>query len=175
MAENEYLDSSKARCWQFVAQAIRDGERPEIVADRIERCLHSTLKQIRRDLPLGELIRALDESDKLHDLYDQIDGAQDVKDFLVEAADMDANLTQKLESFLQKSLDNCLYDIPWLVADETGDVSITEARNLIKSACSMIHPEIERIAKKLAENPDRDPQDRTKAMLTESLLSGFRE
>lgn len=187
MAENEYLDSSKARRWQSVAQAIRDGASAEDVADRIENCLHNTLLQIRKDLPLGELIRSLNDPHKLRDLCDQIDGAHDVNYFLIEASDLAADTPHQVQVFLEKSLENCLYDIPWLVNDGTGDVSVTVARNIISSARSLVQPEIERIAKKFSDNPDWHPrrssrrhnsvgqEDKTKAMLAESLLAGFRK
>jgi len=187
VAENEYLDASKARRWQSVAQAIRDGSSSEDVADRIEECLHKTLRQIRKDLPLGELIRSLDDPERLREICDQITGAHDVKYFLREAANMDAELPHKLEAFVENSLDNCLHDVPWLVSDGTGDFSVTEARNVIGSARSSLQPEIERIVKKLSENPDWHPrrpsrrnksgsrEDKTKAMLAESLLAGFRK
>lgn len=187
MAENEYLDSSKVRRWQSVAQAIRDGDSSEDVADRIEDCMHKTLRQIRKDLPLDELIRSLDDPERIRGVCDQIDRAHDVKYFLIEAAQMDASLHNKLEAFLETSLDNCLYDIPWLVSDGTNDGSVTKARGIIMTARNIVQPEIERVAKKLAKNPDWHPRrsshrknsgqrgDRTKSMLSESLLSGFRK
>ena len=186
MAENEYLDSTKARRWQSVAQAIGDGGSVEDVADRIEDCLHKTLRRIRKDVPLGEIISAFDDPVRLNEVFDQINGAHDVKDFLNEAASMDAvNRMQRLEAFLDKSLNNCLYDIPWLVSDGMGNVSITEARNVLGTARLKVQPEIRRIAKKLAENPNWNFRrsshrpvsstsvDKTKSMLSESLLAGF--
>jgi len=76
----------------------------------------------------------------------------------MEAANMDAELPQKLEAFVENSLDNCLYDIPWLASDGTGDFSVTEVRNAIGTAGNSLQPEIERIAKKLSENPDWHPR-----------------
>ena len=187
VAENEYLDSSKARRWQSVVQAIRDGGSTDDVADRIEECLHKTLRQIRKDLPLGELVRSLDDPEKLRGECDQIIGAHDVKYFLMEAANMDAELPQKLEAFVENSIDNCLHDIPWLASDGTGNFSVTVVRNAIGTARNSLQPEIERIAKKLSENPDWSArrlsrrhnsgirEDKTKSMLSESLLAGFRK
>ena len=51
MAENEYLDSKKARRWQAVANAIRENididEITELVLDKF----YKTLRSIRKDLP----------------------------------------------------------------------------------------------------------------------------
>lgn len=185
MAENEYLDSSKARRWRSVAQAIRDDCSADEVANRIEKCLHKTLRQIRKDLPLGNLIRSIHDSESLRNQCDQIDGAHDVKYFLAEASAMEADNREQVQAFIEKSLDNCLYDIPSLVADDV--TSVSEARNVISNARSRIQPEIRRLAEKFSENPDWQPrrssrrrsgtsqEDHTKAMLSESLLSGFRK
>lgn len=129
VAENEYLDASKARRWQSFAQAIRDGSSDSEVAERIEDCLYKTIRQIRRDLPLEDLVRHLNDPEQLRAMCHQIDGAHDVKYFLIEAADQDADLQGKLSYFLNQSLENCLYDVPYLVADSGGNVSITDARN----------------------------------------------
>lgn len=158
MAESEYLDSSKARRWQSVAQAIRDGRPAEDVAFQIKKCLHKTLRQIRKDLPLGDLIRSLHDPDSLRNQCDQIDGAHDVKYFLGEAAATQADPKQQVQTFVEKSLDNCLYDIPWMVADGTGELSVSEARSVISSARSEVQREIERIAEKLSKNSDWQPR-----------------
>jgi len=65
MAENEYLDSTKARRWYSVVQAIRHGGSVEDVADRVEECFFKTLRQIRKVLPFGEMIRAMEDPDEL--------------------------------------------------------------------------------------------------------------
>ena len=59
MAENEYLDSTKARRWHSVVQVIRGGGSVEEVADSVEECVFKTLRQIRKDLPLADMIRAM--------------------------------------------------------------------------------------------------------------------
>lgn len=117
----------------------------------------------------------------------QIDGAHDVKYFLIEAADQDIDLQGKLSYFLNQSLENCLYDVPYLVADSGGNVSITDARNTVRNAGRSLQAEIQRIAAKLAENPGWIPRranrrdkpvakvDTTEKMLGESLLAGFRK
>ena len=120
-------------------------------------------------------------------MCDNIDGAHDVKYLLIEAAELNAELPECLSHFLSQSLENCLYDVPWSVACSTGEISVTEARSIVRRAKRDLQPEIERIAQKLAENPDwlprraggryksRHQADRTEAMLGESLLAGFRK
>ncbi|MEZ5943969.1 MAG: hypothetical protein R3C18_21440 [Planctomycetaceae bacterium] len=153
----------------------------------IEKCFYKTIRQIRKDLPLEDLIRCLDDSEQIRAKCHQIDGAYDVKYFLTEAADQEANLHGKLSYFLNQSLKNCLYDVPYLVADSSGNVSITEARSTLRIAEDSLRSETERIAAKLAENPSWIPRrasqrenlvakvDTTEKMLGESLLAGFRK
>jgi hypothetical protein len=60
MAENEYLNSKEARRWQSVVQAIREGFSFDEVAGRVENCFFKTLRQIQKELPFADMIRALD-------------------------------------------------------------------------------------------------------------------
>ena len=187
MAENEYLDASKARRWQSVAQAIRIGSSVSEVADRIADCLYKTLRQVRKDLPLAELIGCLDSPERLREMCQHIDGAHDVKYFLIEAAVQNTEAQEKLSNFLGQSLENCLYDVPYLAAESAGNVNITEARSIVRNAANSLHGKIQRIAERLTENPSWIPRrasrrdravaivDTTPTMLGESLLAGFRK
>ena len=65
MAENEYLDSSKARRWQSVAQVIWESGSLDEVADRVEDCFYKTLRQIHKELPFAEMIEALESPEDL--------------------------------------------------------------------------------------------------------------
>lgn len=187
MAENEYLDASKARRWQSVAQAIRERASDSEIAEKIVDCLYKTLRQIRKDLPLEKLVRHLLDPEQLRAMCHQVDGAHDVKYFLIEAADQDTDLLGKLSHFLSRSLENCLYDVPYLVSESADNVNITEARGIVRSAGSNLKSEIQRIAAKLADDPGWIPRrasrrdkpvakvDTTERMLGESLLAGFRK
>lgn len=187
MAENEYLDASKARRWQSVVHAIREGSSDLEVAERIKDCLYKIIRQIRKDMPLEELIGRLNDPEQLRTMCHQIPGAHDVKFFLIEAAEQDADMQGKLSYFLNQSLENCLYDVPYLVAESAGNVSITDARSIVRSAGSSLQSEIQRIAAKLAKNPSWIPRrairrdkpvakvDTTEKMLRESLLPGLRK
>ncbi len=187
VAENEYLDSTKARRWQSVAQAICDYGSVEEVTDKMADCLYKTLRQIQKDLPLKDLIQSLGDPEQLRGLCEQIDGAHDVKDFLIDAAGQDGDLEDKLSHFIDQSLENCLYDVPYLVAKSSSEISTTQARSIVRSAAHSLKPVIERLARQLAENPTSklrrtghrkppgDKADKTEKMLGESLLAGFRK
>lgn len=187
MAENEYLDASKARRWQSVAQAIQDGSSISEVAERIEDCVYKTFRLIRNDLPFADLVKSLGNPEQLRELCNQFDGAHDVKDFLIEAAALNTDLRGKLLHFISQSLDCCLFDVPYLVVESAEKVSVTEARNIVQAAKIGLHSTIQRIADRLAENPGWIPQragrrdrpvskvDTTERMLGESLLIGFRK
>ena len=187
MAENEYLDSSKARRWYSVVQAIRDGCSVDEVADRIEECLFKTLRQIRKDLPFAEMIRAMDDPDELTRVCQSVDGGSDVKDFLMQAALEKASRSEQLKQFLKYALGNCLYDLPWMAAIFDDSINITQVRAMLAEAPSHLSDEIQRVANKFAENPDWVPRragrgqptlsqdDRTRNMLGQSLVAGFKK
>jgi hypothetical protein len=186
MAENEYLDSSKARRWQSVAQAIRDGCSDEEIADRIQECFYKTLRAIAKDLPLSDMFAAAaHDPAELARMCDGIKGGHDVKDFLLQAAQTRFGTETMLETFLNDSLNNCLYDVPYLAAELDGGITISEARAAVQSAAGSLRSDIQRMALKLAENPswnfrrignrrsENSQRDRTKEMLGESLIAGF--
>ena len=188
MAENEYLDSSIARRWQSVAQAIRDGCSVEEITDHVEDCFYKTLRAIAKDLPLSKMIAAAaDDPDELARLCDEIEGGLDVKDFLHRAATTCFETEGMLETFLVDALNNCLFDVPYIAADLDGGISISQARSVVQSAASSLRPDIQRIARKLAENPEwtfrrnggrrsvDSQRDRTRKMLGESLIAGFKK
>ncbi len=108
MAENEYLDSSKARRWLSVAQAIRDECSDEEIADRIQECFYKTLRAIAKDLPLSDMFAAAaHDPAELARMCDGIKGGHDVKDFLLQAAQTRFGTETMLETFLNDSLNNC--------------------------------------------------------------------
>lgn len=185
MAENEYLDSRKARRWSAVAEAVRNrcqtGEISKLVLDRFRK----TLRNIAKDVPLEEWIAAIGDPSELERAFDAVDGAVDVKDLLLRAAAKGGEPEQVVERFLNQALENCLYDIPYIAADLDGGVNLSEARRTLNEVRGGISPEIQRMAKKFADNPawlprspseksDAPKQDQTVKMLGESLIAGFR-
>lgn len=188
MAENEYLDSSQARRWQSVALAIRDGCSVEEITDRVEDCFYKTLRAIAKDLPLSEMIAAAaHDPSELARVCDEIEGGHDVKDFLLQASMTCFETENMVETFLVDALNNCLYDVPYIAAELDGGISISQARSVVQSAAGSLRPDIQRMARKLAENPEWNfrrsgsrrsedtRRDRTKEMLRESLIAGFRK
>jgi hypothetical protein len=185
MAENEYLDSRKARRWSAVAEAVRNrrsmGEIGSLVLDRFGK----TLRNVAKDVPLAEWIANADDPSGLVRSFDSVEGATDVKDLLLQASVQGGERQQVLERFLHQALENCLYDIPYIAADLDRNVNLTESRRTLSEARRSISPEIQRMAMKLADNPTwlpRSPsdksgtpkQDQTVTMLGESLIAGFR-
>lgn len=187
MAENEYLDSSKARRWQSVVEGVRDGLDLDELARRVLDRFYKTLANIRKDLPFAELVDALNDYPTLSRLCDEIQGASDVKDFLLQAALQNDEPAEILERFLTDALNNCLYDIPHLAAEHSSELNLSDARRKMDAARSQLAPELRRIATKLSENPScklrrkgaskatNSRTDGTKAMLSESLIAGFRK
>jgi len=185
MAENEYLDSRKARRWSAVAEAVRNrysiGETGVLILDRFRK----TLRSIAKDVPLAEWIAAVDAPSELRRSFDSVEGAADVKDLLFQATIEGGEREQVIGRFLNLALENCLYDIPYIAADLGGNANLSEARRNLNDARRSILPEIQRMAKKLADNPswlprrpndksDAPKQDQTVKMLTESLIAGYR-
>lgn len=186
MAENEYLDSTKARRWHSVAEGIRDGCDSNELTDRTRDRLYMTLKSIRKDLPFADLLATAGDPQKLSRVCEAIEGASDVKDILLEAAVEGGTLREVLERFLSRALHNCLYDVPYLAAELGENVNISLARQQMQSVQLSLAPEVHWIATKLSENPSWRPQrprgnsaaksqtDHTRSMLNESLIAGFR-
>ena len=184
MAENEYLDSSKSRRWHAVAKAICSGASTEDIADSIYQCLCKTLRQIGREIPLASLIRAAPDMEAFDQVCAGIEGADTVKDFLRQAFVEHVDREGAMRQFLEFSLENCLYDVPWLTQKIDGELSISETRRRLNAARSQLAPKFNRMAKKFAANPDLKPrcvgdqrkrsgtQSATEKMLSESLISG---
>lgn len=187
MAENEYLDSSKGLRWRSVVQAIQDGCSIGEFTERVEECLFKTLRQIRKDLPFAKMVRAMDNPDELSRVCQSVYGGMDVKHFIEQAALEGASRPEQLKHFLDNTLGNCLYDIPYMAATCDGSINMTQVRAMSNEVRSNLSEELQRVADKLAENPDWVPRrtrrgqpalskdDRTKKMLNESLLAGFRK
>ncbi|MFN6108219.1 MAG: hypothetical protein ACK5EA_27675, partial [Planctomycetaceae bacterium] len=116
MAENEYLDATQARLWQSSVQAIRERASHSEIAERSIECLQTTVRQIRKELPFAQLVSNLNDPPLLRTMCHQIPGFRDVKDFLIEASDQPTDWRGKITHFLNRVLDNCLYDVPSLVA-----------------------------------------------------------
>ncbi len=188
MAENEYLDSTKAQRWLSVADAIRDGCDVDVLTEKVRAAFYKTIQKTGQEIPLSELISLMSDHAKLRQRCDEIDGASDVKSFLVEAALANDNRPDALNRFLNDALQNCLYDIPYLAAKRGCDVNVSEARRKTEEAHLRMIPEPRRMASKFDENPswklrkprdlhvDKCPVDNTKVMLNQSLLiAGYRK
>jgi hypothetical protein len=186
MAENEYLDSSKPRRWHAVAEAICRGSDTDEIADLIHDCFCKTLRQISREVPLGSLIKTARDSEAFDQVCAGSEGAGTVKDFLRQAFSKPGDQEGAMRRFLELSLDNCLYDIPWSAQKIDGEISISETRRRLNAAKSQLALKLDRMAKKFAANPDwmprrvaspknnLDDKSRTQQMLDESLIAGFK-
>ena len=188
MAENEYLDSSIGRRWQPVAQAIQEGLSWDEIADRLEDSFCKTLREIQKELPLGEMIRAMDDPNEFKRVCMQVVGGDDVKDFLKQAVLENTGRQEQLEAFLMKAIDNCMYDIPYMATEIDGDISFKEVRSVLTNIRNnRLSEEIKRIASKFVDNPDYIPRrksrgkrtlskrERTRHMLDESLLARMKK
>jgi hypothetical protein len=152
-----------------VARAIREGRSVDEVADRVENCLYKTLRQIHKELPFADMIRALDSPDDLAKVLQNVAGGTDVKEFLMQAAALERiSRSGKLERFLGDALNNCLYDIPYMATDADRSRSITEVRRILAAVPNRLSENIQRLASRLAENPDKVPPRRRRGGVTQS-------
>ena len=187
MAENEYLDSTKARRWLSVADGILEGCDLDELADRIEKCLCKTLRIVGQDIPLADLIANVSDPAKLSQLCQSVEGASDVKSLLLDAAQNNDNPVAAVQQFLNSCLENCLYDIPYLAAERSRDINISEVRRRLDEVKMQLASDFRGMAEKWTGNPSWKPQlkrsrsatdktvvDVTKSLLTESLIAGFR-
>lgn len=104
MAENEYLDSTKARRWFAVAEGIRDGCDFDELTMRVQDRFYKTLRIICKDLPVVEMLSAVDDPQKLVRLCEHIEGGSDVKDLLLAAAFRYSGPINVVEQFLGDAL-----------------------------------------------------------------------
>lgn len=183
MAENEYLDSSQSRRWRSAVLALQTGCDQVEIANRVKKCIYKELRAIQKELPLAEMIRAIDKPQELSRLFATMENGELVKDFFTEAVAAGGGTEEILKRFLHAGLHNCVYDIPWLAAAGEAVIGITQGRQLLRQAEVDLQPELARIAAKLAAKPDwkpkkaavrREPQaaDETSRMLSQSLLGG---
>ncbi|MSR59125.1 MAG: hypothetical protein EXS05_16020 [Planctomycetaceae bacterium] len=86
MAENEYLDSTKARRWLAVADGLRDGCNLDELTKLVQERLYKTLRVIGQQIPLAELFAYANDLPKLRSICERVDGATDVTSLLLDAA-----------------------------------------------------------------------------------------
>lgn len=187
MAENEYLDSSKSRRWMSVAEGLQDRcDVPEL-AERAREQFYKTFRKIGQEIQLADMIANINDVEKLKQICQSIEGAADVKTFLLDAAQKFDNPIAAIEDFLGSALENCLYDIPYLASDRGGNMNLSEARRQLDEVRIRLAPDIHRMAEKWHQDPTWKPQrqrnisttvqpsvDVTKRLLGESLIAGFR-
>lgn len=185
MAENEYLDSTRARRWQRVVDGIRHDCDLDELAQHTEKQFYRTLNEMRRNLPFAEWIDAAGQPDRLCQLFDQVDRADVTKELLLDAARGAQNRAEAVERFLNGALQNLTYDIPHRAAELNASVNVSEACGRMSAVRVRLAPDLKRLARKLSENPNLKPRrpaskrahresdvDRTRSMLGESLIAG---
>jgi hypothetical protein len=153
------------------------------ISSSVKKCLFKELRAIHKGVPLGDLIRAIDQPEELSRIFATVEKGELVKDFFIEAVAAGGGTEEVLKRFLRDSLHNCVYDIPYMASTGGVVVSITVGRQQMREAEADLQPEIARIAAKLAANPDWEPkqapvrrtpeaEDETSRMLGRSLLAG---
>lgn len=188
MAENEYLDSTKARRWRAVAEGLRDGCDTEELTERVKNQFYKSLRQIQKEIPqFADMLDAVGKPDVLREICNSVVGAADVKDAILEAAFEDTNRTGKIESFLGRALERVFYDIPQTAAEISDGGNISDHRRRLDGVRVDLGTDLHRMAEKLAANPAWIPRmhtvskplfpmsDKTHVMLSESLIQGFRK
>lgn len=184
MAENEYLDASKGLRWRQVAEAIRERLGAEEATGRALDSLLKTLGHAGKEIPLSDMLQAIESASELQRLFEQVRGAEDIKYCLVRASFEGSSPRACLEVFLGLALRSALEGVPLLVNDADQAPSLTEMRKESESIQERAKPALAQLAEKLAENPTRIPPLReicrdapptkldTEAMMNKSLLPG---
>ncbi len=188
MAENEYLDSTKARRWRAVAEGLRDECDSEELTERVKNQFYKTIRRIQKDLPqFADMLAAIDKPDVLQGICNQMIGAADVKDAILEAAFEGTGRDVKIEHFLGRALEGCLYDIPYTAAEIGDGGNMSDHRRRLDGVRVDLGSDIHRMAMNFAAKPSWIPRmspgsrslvsvsDKTDVMLSESLIQGFRK
>ena len=187
MAENEEIDLSKARRWQSVVQALKRGESVDPVADKVRDCLYKTLRSLRKKIPLEELIRAIDiGAPALDRLARKCDAGREFAELLAQVAAEGGTRETVLEDFVT-DICNAFFDqILHQIVPSSGWPDVSGLRAFLDQVLAHLRADVERIARKFAENPGWNPRqarrsqgalspDTTSEMLQESLLERSRK
>jgi len=182
MAENESLDLGKTPRWQRVHHALLNGETSEQVAVIAQESLYRTLQAVKKLIPFDQLLSAAcNESDVLLDLIRQCGKGHEFARLFQEVADKGRGREGVLQDYLGTICDRFLEQIaPHLFPSERWH-SIAELRLRLSEVRELLKDDIDRIAHKLAENPEWRPRmppshngsgskKSTHALLNESLL-----
>ena len=185
MAENESLDlgSSNARRWDEVSQDIRNGTPWEKVAPKVTKKLHEALRKFfkqlaKKGVSFEQLLAARESPQALNDLVKKTGNHP----YAVLLRDVCASGGTKetqgvLNEFVWSIWDTISDQIE--VGTATAERTFVDLQIVINEVNQLIGPDLERLSKKLAENPAKVParvgkkgskSDPTEEMMPMSLL-----
>jgi hypothetical protein len=188
VAENESLDlgTRNARRWDKVHNAICEGKPAEIVArlagKELYAALRRTLKQMAKSgVPIDHFLQARGSPDALRSLVKKAKGhdyAQLLADTAVaeKSCDWEGVIRAFVENIRDKVFDQ-------LLVHSNGDRTLVDGQICVNEAAHQLEPDIQRIARNLANNPTWVPKlagkrgsvkvNPTEEMLPMSLIKGI--
>jgi len=188
MAENESLDlrNPGGQRWKHVLDAVKKRESPEMVAYKASRKLPVALRKAFKEfaesgVSFEQLLANRNDPKALARLIRKCQGHEYAHLFAeTAAAEAKAADPQLLGFFLNGIVDRVTDQITQEVAGTTPWPDIPSVRDLFSQVRCCVEPDVQRIAKKLANDPNWNPTVRkrkqddatnpTQDLLTVSLL-----
>jgi len=184
MAENESLDLGQAPRWQRVHRAVMDGESSESVADKARSSLYRTLRALKNLIPFDQFVSAAcGDPDALLDLTRRCGKGREFAHLFHVVAEKGMSKEDLLHAYLGTVCDRFLDQIAANSFPSAQWTNLPDLRCHLAEVREQLGADIDRIAHKLAEDPNWRPRMRpsrngstsTHDLLNESLLGVPRE
>ncbi|MBI1901867.1 MAG: hypothetical protein HYS13_12245 [Planctomycetia bacterium] len=187
MAENESLDlqSPGARRWDEIFDRLCTGQAPEEVApdvfEAIRRAYRQSLADIKRNgVQYSQLLESRASPEKLNDNVRQAKNHPYALLLRDECVSKDAESAHDiLRSFVLAIWQTMSDQFLVTRASPTEGRTLADLQSLVENVTRLIQPELDRLAARLSENPDRVPRkkpgkgpkaDSTDEQIEKSLL-----
>jgi hypothetical protein len=181
MAENESLDLGRTPRWQKVHRAVIGGEPSDQVADKARVSLYRTVRALKKLIPFDQLLSvACNDPDALLDAIRRCDKGHEFAQLFQVVAEKGQSREGLLQTYLWTLCDKYLDQIAAKSFPSEKWPSLPDLRCHLAEVREILKDDIDRIAHKMADNPDWRPRMRpsrngsgsstTQALLNESLL-----
>lgn len=169
MAENESLDLGDpgGQRWRHVLDAVRKRKSAKDVAHQVQLKLPKALRKAFKEftesgVALEQFLKGRNDQTALRQLVRKCDGHEYANLFVETAAiSMGKSDQQLFVSYLNGVLDRIADQIIHKVVGNEWQ-TISETQKLFRDVREIVKPDVERIAKGLAESPNRNPTTRPK-------------
>lgn len=188
MAENESLDLRKARRWQRMLGAIKEGQSVGQIASLASVCLRKTINALRKpafgvgpaQVPICDLINAVGDRCAIERIVRRC-GCHDFA-LLFRDSSLNASTSQGVvENWLSGICEKYCDQMALQIVRPGSQYTFSQERSILEQVQSQLKPDIKLIAQQLVSNPNKtlrrsraiDVNEKTintESILKESLL-----